>query len=724
MGEQRSSAGEADSWRLPGKEGLVRAAIALFLVILGGSPALAADEKPEASKAERRHGPKYQSHLNSLPIGSFVESVSLEGLSELIVTDTKVAQPQETVTQKIHVINSDDFEQQTVHNRNIAELLQYRPGLFVNVLSRNDANWGSFGGLGPKYNEYLLDGVPIDSFADSMSLDPWAFARVELHEGPASVLYPNYLTMDFAGNETPLAGITNFVLKDLVEAPMTRFLAGAGSYGTVNGRFYHQNNKNNFHYFLGANYEQSRYCDYGTNGSWLKMVNNPEYQKTKLYTKITHLFGREDHAISLFAHHTQHTGDTGRPNKDFTHRYDTINLVYSNRLARSLTIGVKAGYRNYDRRWGEDGASSTPPDLGLREHDGVEQRIIPLEGTLTFQHAGDSLLSAGMDAQLASYKTYSEVSGVKNTGNDVEARSTGLFIQEKYLWGKWVFRAGGRFDHTRHNYDRIGGGVPEVDHASWEKLLWSAGLRYNALSFLTVYANAGSSFVAPSAKSIGGTIQESGAGVAGQDGQLPNPKLKPESGIGSDVGVDIRPSGDLTVGIRGFFNQIDDAIVDNVVHSSPSQTQSVNAGRASSQGIEISCEHSVTTKFEWFANATYTTTDVENPLDPSQNGSEIPFVPDYVVNVGITAQLPLEITASPYLQMIGTYYDSTSKSTRQAFGQYQVLNLKLNASLLRSSTIAINTALDLNNITGIRYEMPWQFEDPGFNFLFSLRLTF
>ncbi len=100
----------------------------------------------------------------------------------------------------------------------------------MSALSRNDANWGSNGGIGPKYNSYLLDGQPIDAFVDGMSLDPWALERVEVQRGPAAVMYSNYLAMDFAGNQTPLAGITNYVLRDRVDAPLTRIQVGGGSW--------------------------------------------------------------------------------------------------------------------------------------------------------------------------------------------------------------------------------------------------------------------------------------------------------------------------------------------------------------------------------------------------------------------------------------------------------------------------------------------------------------
>jgi outer membrane receptor for ferric coprogen and ferric-rhodotorulic acid len=119
--------------------------------------------------------PITNSYFELLPIDTFVDTLSLEELSELVITDTKIAQSTHSVTQNIQVINHAEFERLSENRRNLAELLQYTSGQFVNILSRNDANWGSYAGLGSKYNTYMLDGLPIDSFADSMSLDPWAF---------------------------------------------------------------------------------------------------------------------------------------------------------------------------------------------------------------------------------------------------------------------------------------------------------------------------------------------------------------------------------------------------------------------------------------------------------------------------------------------------------------------------------------------------------------------
>lgn len=650
-----------------------------------------------------------------------IYDLSLEKLSDLVVTESKIGQSQESVTQKVELFYPEEFEQQTTPNRNITELLKFTSGQFVNPLSRNDANWGSFGGLGPKYNGYLLDGLPIDSFADAMSLDPWAFGRVEIHKGPASVMYSNYLTMDFAGNEAPLAGITNFILKDRIEGPETRVKVGGGRYNTFSGSFYHQDTKGNLNYFLGSSYEQSDYTNYGTANSWLNIIKDPEYQKTKLYAKLTYLFDRDDHKISLFVHHAGHTGDAGRSNRDFGNSYDTVNASYSNQITETVNLQLKTGYRGYDRRWAED---NFPANLGLREHDGVVQNIFPSDLTVNVSHGGGGLLSVGADGQVAQYRTSVETSGVKNTATSVDAYSSGLFLQEKYQVDKWVIRAGGRLNYTHHSYDLFNNVAPPKQENSWQSFLWSAGFRYNATKRVALYGNAGSSFVAPSAKQLGGTLSAASAGVAGQNGQLPSLELKPEKGIGSDLGLDVHPFDTLTIGIRSFYNLVDDAIMENVVSQTPSQSRSMNVGNAYSYGMELNVEHRMAEYLRWFANITYTKTRVKNPLDPDQDGADITFVPDYVANAGIIAKIPYGITISPYLHMVGTYYDSTSKNGRRSFGPYQVANIKGQKTLHKSDDYTLNAAMEINNIFNRHYEMPWQFQDPGFNAFGTLELTF
>ncbi|HUL76115.1 MAG TPA: TonB-dependent receptor [Vicinamibacteria bacterium] len=629
---------------------------------------------------------------------------------EVTVTASKTPQQPRDVTQTVRVLDEQQLsELPAPPNRNITELLSYQPGVFVSALSRNDANWGSNGGLGPKYSSYLLDGVPIDSFIDGMGLDPAAFQRVEIQRGPAAVMYSNYLGMDFAGNQTPLAGITNYVLRDRVDTPLTRIQAGFGSWNTANVQAYSQGRSGDLHYLVGGNWERSDYTNYGTPGSWLNILDDPQYTKVRLYGKGTVFLG-EDQSISLFAHYYGHTGDVGRPNRDYDNSYGTINGAYKGRINDALDLQLRGGARLYGRRWGED---LYPASLALREHDGVEQTVFPVDLTLGWRQSGETRLTFGADGQYATYKTYAEADGPRTTGNDATASSIGLFAQQQVVLANVVLRGGLRYGHSSQSYSLLAGVEPGLKDRSWDKVLWSAGARWN-LGAVSLFANSGSSFVAPTPKAVGGTLAPGDLGVPGRNGQLPNPDLQPESGIGSDVGFDLH-LGELRLGARGFLNRVDDAIVDNVVSQNPSQTRSVNAGNATSYGVEATLDQAVGKSLTWFANGTYTHSRIENPLDADQQGAQVPFVPDWMGNVGASLSLHRRITVSPYLRAVGTYYDSTSLAGRQSFGGYVIPALRLQAVAAAGARSDVVFALDLNNLADNRYSMPWQFRDPGFS---------
>ena len=653
--------------------------------------------------------------VRDLPLSSFVDAANLEDLADMVVTDTKVPQTRDSATQNIVVIHNKDFDWQTDNNRNIAELLSYTSGQFVNVLSRNDANWGSYAGLGPKYNSYLLDGVPIDSFVDAMSLDPWAIERIEAHKGPASVMYSNYLSMDFAGNESPLAGTTNLILKDRIDKPLSRVQAGYGSYGTLNGRAYHQGRQDNLSYFFGVSDEHSGYTQYGAPNSWLQTVDAANYDKLKGYGKLSYAFDRDDHTLSIFAHGTRHNGDAGRPNRDFDNRYSTVNLGYNNQLSKSLNVQFKAGNRNYERLIGED---NYPTALTSNGHGVTRQRIKPMDLTLNYQHSEGALLTAGMDRQSVTYTTETiNPTGAVTPQNDAYASSRGIYVQEKMQLGDWVLRGGLRRNTIDHHYNLLGGNVPATSNAYWSKDIWSLGLRYNVSTALSLYANAGSGFMPPTAKQIGGTTT-SGAG------QLANPALTPENGIGEDAGVDWQPDEQTRLGMRGFFNKVSSAIVDNVVSIAPSQALATNAGSASANGLELDFDRSVSTDMSWFANLTLSRTRVDNPSNADQDGTEIPFAPDRVANLGLHIRFANEMQVSSFFHWVGTYWDSTSRSSRLSCGNYGILNMRIRKEVLHDSDYSINTFIDLNNLTNRRFDMPWGFRDPGFNALAGLDATF
>ena len=658
--------------------------------------------------------------------GQEADTIRRIDLDEVSITSSKVERIRGLLTQTIDITYADQFDQLVSGNRNISEAIAHLPGMAVTALSRNDANWGTYGGIGPKYSTYMLNGLPIDAFVDPMSLDLMGVQRIEIQRGPASVLYSNYLSQDFAGNQSPLAGTVNLVMKERIEDPMVQYAIDYGYYYTLRNRLYFQNHAGRLHCFGGASYEKSDYTDYGTEGSWLNMVDDPEYNKAKFFGGASVYLGqKENHRISMFINHTLHNGDAGRPNRKYDHNYDLIQLAYHGELSPAASLQFKAGYRSYGRTWQEDNFSSGG-DLQLVSDNGARQAIIPLDLSFFYKHGKSHLLKAGIDYQQAAYYTWSDpIAGDKIPGNDALSMQGGVYVQEELVFGKISIRAGGRFNYTAADISLLGGQAPGNENQSWTSFLYSGGVRYRPLEGLSVFANAGNSFMAPGLKSIGGTIPLSSLGVAGQNGQLPNPDLKPESGLGIDLGIEWQKASLIRISARGFLTSVSNAIIDNVVSQDPSQTQSINAGQTRAPGAEVAILCTPLKWLECFANYTWMNSRVFNDKDPDQDGAYVPFAPSSVANIGISTRLPYHFRLSTSLHYSDYYYDSSSKSGRSPVPGHELLNASISKIFFISAEKNQGVELYMNfyNLTDNRFKMPWQFQDPGFSLSGGIKVT-
>jgi iron complex outermembrane recepter protein len=637
-------------------------------------------------------------------------------MAEVVITGSKTPQSPGNVTQKIDIIDSKEIGNLVTGNRNISEAIMYRPGSSVSALSRNDANWGTYGGIGAKYSTYMLQGLPIDAFIDPMALDLNVIDRIEVQRGPASVLYPNYLSQDFAGNQSPLAGTVNLILKERIDKPLTSISTSYGSYNTLNGQFYNQGIINNLNYFAGASYESSDYTDYGTEPSWLNMQKNPEYKKSKLFGGlIWYPVGNEKQKFTLFVNKTFHSGDAGRVYRGFDHNYGTINAGYSIELNNHMNLQARLGLRQYDRTWQESnfGVIDT-----LKSNNGVVQNIVPVDISLTIAHLKGSSLIIGSDYQGANYFTWSDpLQGYQSFGNKSTANQAGIYIQEELHISNFIWRGGIRYNYIKNNIHLVDGGAPGEKSNDWSSFLWSTGIKYNINSDISVSANAGNSFLTPGLKATGGTISLSDRGVPGRNGQLPNPDLKPESGAGIDLGADANLPLNFKVSARGFYISITDAIIENIVSQDPSQTQSINAGETTSLGVEAEVKQLISSTIQWFVNYTYMKTEVKD-------AGTVPFAPEQVANVGANLILPFGLMVSPYLNYNHGFYDSSDKTSREFFKPGALLNINASQVIARSENHKVEAFGNFYNLTNNKYKMPWQFQNPGFSMMAGIRAIF
>jgi len=643
-------------------------------------------------------------------------------MEEVVITGSRQYQPAGSVTQKIDVIPSKEFGSVVSGNNNLSEVIAQQPGASVSALSRNDANWGTYAGIGPKYSTYMLDGLPVDAFIDPMSLDLMAFKRIEIQRGPASVLYSNYLSQDFAGNQSPLAGTVNLILKDRIEKPETRFATAYGSYNSLNTQLYHQDRWNNLSFNVGISFENSDYTNYGTPDSWLNMQKDPAYQKLKIFAGATYFYGDNNkHKIKVFVNKTQHKGDAGRIYRGFRHDYATVNISQASPINSSLTFNTSIGLRNYSRTWQESKFNEID---SLLSNNGVDQTIIPLDINLAWKHGGGHLLTVGADYQYAIYSTYSDpLLGYMLYGNKSRAYQAGLYAQEELHLGSLIVRGGLRLNTINNNIDLISGGKPGDPEISYTKLLWNTGLKYHITSFLSVFGNAGNSFVAPGLKSMGGTIALADKGISGHNGQLPNPDLKPESGLGADIGTNVNLKNDFQISLRGFYLLVDDAIVENVVSEDPSQSQSVNAGQTASLGFEVELSRQFGELLNVYANYTYMNTNVTNDL-VEMDGGNVPFAPQNVANAGFRLNTDFGLNITPSLNYNSGYFDSSSPTDSKEFVPGVLLNLYVMQQLVKQPGFEIGVFVKSYNLTDNRYEMPWGFQNTGLSAMGGFNLKF
>jgi outer membrane receptor protein involved in Fe transport len=655
-----------------------------------------------------------------------VFELSLVDLGNIVVTPSKAPQQTGMITQKVDVISRDVISETVSGNRNISEVIASLPGVSVCALSRNDANWGTYGGIGPKYSTYMLQGLPVDAFIDPMSLDLNAIDHIEVLRGPASVFYPNYLSQDFAGSQSPLAGTVNLILKQKIDNNQTFFRTSYGSFNTLSGQFFQQKRIGVLNYFGGSSFEMSDYTKYETTGSWLAMSKDPEYRKTKIYGGLTLIMDPKEHQkLTVYAHRTWHDGDAGRIYRGYTNRYGTINAGYE--LAINDAIGLQShiGLRTYDRTWQESLVLRADSD-SLTRLETVNQSIIPADIALSINQGNAGLLSVGCDYQQISYTTSSDtLSGYMYYNSKCATLQGGVYAQEEYrFFDRLMFRGGLRYGYIRNDIQLTEGKRPSDNIVKWEKVVWSAGVRYTITNAVSVYTNSGSSFLTPGLKSSGGTIRAEERGVAGHNGQLPNPDLKPENGIGTDAGIDIRLPAQCNIALRGFYVTINDAIIDIVISSNPSQTQSVNAGASRSAGGEIEFKQKLNATFSWFVNATGISTRITNDHDPDADNVEIPFSPTFVANLGADYHAPFGLTVSPSLNYNHGFYDGTSKASRHHFKPGIVLNAYIAQILSKGDSYSIESFVQLYNITNSRFDIPWQFRNTGFSAMGGLRVQF
>ncbi|MBS1158414.1 MAG: tonB-denpendent receptor [Proteobacteria bacterium] len=129
-----------------------------------------------------------------------------------------------------------------------------------------------------------------------------------------------------------------------------------------------------------------------------------------------------------------------------------------------------------------------------------------------------------------------------------------------------------------------------------------------------------------------------------------NPRLEPESLLGADIGSDLKPWPGADLKLTVYHNQFKDMIYRKTVKDNTEalsvcgQALNVakdncrvwdNAGRARSQGVELSLRQVLSSNWSAFGSLAYNDTKIlENRLNPGAEGKKFPQVPQTTAALG------------------------------------------------------------------------------------------
>ncbi len=601
---------------------------------------------------------------------------------EIIVTPTRGPKKLRDVPANVTVVNRATIERSST--KTVDELLQAVPSFDTfrrssSIGSDPSSEGMSLRGIGPSAisrSLVLVDGVPAnDPFGAWVywrSMPPLGIQRIEVVPGGGSALYGNYA----------LGGVMQVLSRPIT--PLTVDAVGDyGSYNTGRASFWASDK-------------------WGPVGAALEgdLLRSDGYYVVAPYNR-----GPIDAATP-----TQHAVVNGRvemePTKDLS-----INLrggfFYENQNGGTQFTNsfVRQGSYSGSVRYSPGDVGTV--DLAVFGHVGefVQNRARVTTGrTAEFlsahqevpthdigagllwtsrplELAGHHTVTAGIDARWITGQTEQSNYPATVTPTSVVQQNSGgrqqlfgIFAQDVYEVSKAVEAVAAlRYDHWT-NFDatlsqNLGNGTspPIFDYPnrSDEHLDPKVGLRIRPFDWLTVRAAAYGAFRAPTLNELYRSFQ------VGTINTFGNANLGPETLWGAEAGVDFAIPHGITLRMTGFWNTLDNPIVNVTCPASPGvpagtpgatcigpNAQKQNLGRANIPGLEASLDWRIAP--HWSVGAAYTLAAsrvAEAPGNPQLVGKQLPHDPRQRASLSAAFDDPRLLTVGAQLKYIGLEYE-------------------------------------------------------------------
>ncbi len=229
-----------------------------------------------------------------------------------------------------------------------------------------------------------------------------------------------------------------------------------------------------------------------------------------------------------------------------------------------------------------------------------------------------------------------------NNGYDARTSTTSAFLQDEFRAGaNWTLYAGARLDRweTRGRFFQNTAPSVETTYPERGDTAFNPKLSavYKVAPSVTLHASWGKAFRAPSNLDLySTTVQGSSISPTGRLTIQGDPELRPEHANGWELGGEWRAATWLRAGAAVYKTRLTDLIYAKQVDLS--LTQRINAGKARSQGVELTLQARPLRWLEAVAHASWIDTEVlANEADPGSVGKRLTQVPQRLSYLGLIA---------------------------------------------------------------------------------------
>mgnify|MGYP003311948022 FL=1 len=306
---------------------------------------------------------------------------------------------------------------------------------------------------------------------------------------------------------------------------------------------------------------------------------------------------------------------------------------------------------------------------------------------------------------------------------DASYTSAGIFVQDamKFLDGRLLLDLGARAD-VNHVNNSSCATFPEGSRTdpSWSA---NAGLLFKACRECDLTLNLSRSYRSPALEELFKFIDLSGNKV-----HYGNPSLRPEKGLGADLGVRVH-SDRLEFRLSAYVNGIRDMIVErrmNVGAESVNDTLVLqNAGRALLYGFDFSISYEIIKGLKVYASGDWTI-----GREISDNWNWLPGIPPLNARAGISYDNMKILGASFECVAAGARRDGQIASGERATQGWYRLDFAIHSRIFTFGRCALQLFAGVDNITNQTYTNFLSTNrgniicEPGRNFFIRANFTF